>query len=293
MAQIREIKKRRGAVKTIARITKTMQMIATAKFTAAVQRANATRPYADKVRQLVEEVSEAAIDISNPLLEPPAEDPHRSLLLVITSDRGMCGAYNSHILRTGIQRVRSQRGVNSKVDVETAGKKAVAFFNFQKINTTRKHAFGDKPSYEVIARLASRYIDLYEKGKYASIDIAYMRFETNTRQVPQIMQLLPLSKPEQKETEPESKGSTALYDFSPSSEALLADLLPLAVKTNLYQAFNDAVVSEHIMRMVAMKAATENANDLGRNLGRQFNRARQSQITTELTEIISGAAALE
>ena len=293
MAQIREIKKRRGAVKTIARITKTMQMIATAKFTAAVQRANATRPYADKVRQLVEEVSEAAIDISNPLLEPPSEDPHRSLLLVITSDRGMCGAYNSHVLRTGIQRVRSQRGVNSKVDVETAGKKAVAFFNFQKINITRKHAFGDKPSYEVIARLASRYIDLYEKGKYSSIDIAYMRFESNTRQVPQVMQLLPLSKPEQKETESETKGATALYDFSPSSEALLADLLPLAVKTNLYQAFNDAVVSEHIMRMIAMKAATENANDLGRNLGRQFNRARQSQITTELTEIISGAAALE
>jgi F-type H+-transporting ATPase subunit gamma len=127
-----------------------------------------------------------------------------------------------------------------------------------------------------------------------------MRFESNSRQIAELMQLLPLSAAASaqpsaagREAKAETQPPKANYEFSPSSEALLADLLPQTVKAALFQAFNDAVVSEQIMRMVAMKAATENAKDLGKTLRRQFNRARQSKITTELTEIVSGAAALE
>jgi F-type H+-transporting ATPase subunit gamma len=301
MAQIREIRKRMVAVGTIARITKTMQMIATAKFTAAVARAKATKPYTTSIRQLVAEVSAAAGDVMHPLITGPAESPKRELLLVISSDRGLCGAYNGNVLRKAIHQVRDLRARSVAFNIETAGKKAVGFFKFQHVPVTHRHTIGDKPKYDDVERLASRYIEEFTAGKYDAVRVAYMRFESNSRQIPEVMQLLPL-KPQ-----PVAAGSLggaaappgagpaahANYEFSPSSEALLADLLPLTVKTALFQAFNDAVVSENIMRMVAMKAATENAKDLGKTLRRQFNRARQSKITTELTEIVSGAAALE
>lgn len=295
MAQIREIKKRMTAVKTIQRITKTMQMIATAKFTAAVGRAKATRPYTDKVRQLVGEVAAAAGDVENPLIDGPAEPANRELLLVISSDRGLCGAYNGNVLRKGLMAVRELRDRNVEIDLETSGKKAIGFFRFQKMPVAHRHTVGDKPKYEDVNRIAERYIQAFVDGKYDKISVAYMRFISNARQVPEVMQLLPLKPPTAGEQTADASGtaSTANYDFSPSSKQLLDDLLPMAVKTALFQAFNDAVVSEQIMRMVAMKAATENAKDLGRSLRRDFNRARQSQITTELTEIIAGAAALE
>ena len=291
MAQIREIKKRMTAVKTIQRITKTMQMIATAKFTAAVGRAKATRPYTDKVQQLVGEVAAAAGDVENPLIDGPAEAVNRELMLVISSDRGLCGAYNGNVLRTGLLQLRELRSQGKEVDLETSGKKAVGFFRFQKLPISERHTIGDKPKYEDVNRVAERYIQEFVDGRYDRISVVYMRFISNARQVPEIMQLLPLKTPTA--DEPTEGAAVANYDFSPSSKQLLDDLLPMAVKTALFQAFNDAVVSEQIMRMVAMKAATENAKELGRNLRRDFNRARQSQITTELTEIIAGAAALE
>ncbi len=296
MAQIREIKKRMTAVKTIQRITKTMQMIATAKFTAALSRAKATAPYTGKVRQLVAEVAAAAGDVDHPLLSPAggAESPQRELLLVITSDRGLCGAYNGNVLRTANSHIRELREKGMGLELETAGKKAVGYFRFQKTPIAQRHALGDKPSYEDVERLASRYIDEFAQGKYDAVRVAYMKFISNARQTPEVMQLLPLrAEPGTGAAQDAQAAAAANYDFSPSSAALLGDLLPMTVKTALFQAFNDAVVSEQIMRMVAMKAATENARDLGRTLRRDFNRARQTQITTELTEIIGGAAALE
>ncbi len=292
MAQIREIKKRMVAVGTIQRITKTMQMIATAKFTAAVARAKATKPYTEKIRQLVAEVSAAAGEINHPLMSGPAQPVNRELMLVITSDRGLCGAYNANVLRRSLQHIRSLRDANIACTLETSGKKAVGYFRFLQIPIARRHSFGDKPRYEEVEQLANRLMEEFSAGQYDAVRVAYMRFESNARQVPDVMQLLPLKPPAQG-GEVGMPSATTSYEFSPSSEALLADLLPQSVKAALFQAFNDAVVSEQIMRMVAMKAATENAKDLGRTLRRDFNRARQSKITTELTEIVSGAAALE
>ena len=295
MAQIREIKKRMVAVGTIQRITKTMQMIATAKFTAAVARAKATKPYTTKIRQLVAEVAAAAGDVVHPLISGPNESPKKELLLVISSDRGLCGAYNSNVLRKSLNHIRELRSKNIALSLEASGKKSVAFFKFLQIPLAHRHTVGDKPKYDEVERLASRIIQEFTAGQYDAVRVAYMRFESNSRQTPELMQLLPMTAPAAASAAGTagSAGPRANYDFSPSSEALLADLLPLTVKTALFQAFNDAVVSEQIMRMVAMKAATENAKDLGKNLRRQFNRARQSKITTELTEIVSGAAALE
>ena len=301
MAQIREIKKRMVAVRTIQRITKTMQMIATAKFTAALQRAKATRPYTERIRELVAEVSAAAGDVDNPLLGVRSGGSGKSagkeILLVVTSDRGLCGAYNGSVLRNAMSEIRKRRAAKCEVIVETAGKKGVAFFRFQKMDIAERHSFGDKPVFADVAALADRYMADFVAGKIDAVHVAYMRFISASRQVPEVMQLLPLtvdaSVAASASAATAAKGAATVYDFRPSAEVLLNDLLPKSVKVSLFQALNDSVVSENVMRMVAMKAATDNASGLGRTLKRNFNRARQAKITTELTEIISGAAALE
>jgi F-type H+-transporting ATPase subunit gamma len=292
MAQIRAIRKRMIAVGTIARITKTMQMIATAKFTTALARARDSRPYTDAIGNLIGEVSGAAGDYDSPLFSAP-QSTGKELLLVITSDRGLCGAYNGNVLRKALQHARASKQNNSEITLETAGKKATTFFKFQKLEARNQLTFGDKPSYEDVARVAGRYIAEFSNGDWDKVSVVYMRFESNSRQIPEVIQLLPISAKSAEEGDQASSASTANYDFSPSAEEILDDLIPRSVITTLFQMFNDAVVSENIMRMIAMKAATENANDLGKDLKRNYNRARQAQITTELTEIISGAAALE
>jgi len=294
MAQIREIKQRMVAVGTIKRITKTMQMIATAKFTHAQHRARATKPYSEAIRKLVGEVASAAGDLSNPLLTGQVEPVKRELILVLASDRGLCGAYNSHVLRLALQHLRRLRNNGIEFDLETSGKKATGFFKFQRVPVEKRHPIGDKPKYEDVAAIAQRIINEFSAGKYDAVRVVSMHFYSVSRQKPEVMQLLPLSPPKGDSTGDAASGaSTASYEFSPSSEAILDELLPTAVKASLFQAVNEAVVSEQIMRMVAMKAATENANGIGKDLRRKFNRARQAQITTELMEVISGAAALE
>ena len=289
MAQIRAIRNRMTAVGTISRITKTMQMIATAKFTAALARAKDSRPYTQAIRRLVGEVSGDAGDYNSPLFKSSSKTS-KELLLVISSDRGLCGAYNGNVLRMALKHVRDNAANGTEVDVETSGKKSAAFFKFQKMNPVEKFSIGDKPSFEDVSRLADRYMDGFADGNWSAVRVAYMRFESNAKQIAEIIQLLPLAPDKNNE---EAGGISANYEFSPSAGEILDDLLPRSMKTTLFQAFNDAVVSEQIMRMIAMKAATENANDIGRDLRRDYNRARQAQITTELTEIISGAAALE
>ncbi len=296
MAKTREIKKRIKAVGNIRRITKTMQMIATAKFSAAQQRATASKPYTEALFQLVSELSKSVTDSGHPLLT--ARDGGKELTLVITSDRGLCGPYNGSITRTALQYLR-QNPVASGRLTELVGKKGQGVMKFNNIPVAANHAFGDKPTYETIEKLAQSYIDRFCAGELSAVRVIYMRFLSAGRQTPVVMQLLPFSADAAAQLGRQHKPDVArgarrqaVYEFSPSAAELLGDLLPAAVKAVLFQAFNDAIVSEHVARMVAMKAATDNAGKAGKRLTRVFNRARQAQITTELTEIISGAAAL-
>lgn len=293
MAQLREIKNRIKAVGNIQRITKTMQMIATAKFQASVRRTQATQPYTNKIGEIAGELSQAGGDIEHALLSAPQPAKKRELILVLSSNRGLCGAYNANVLRTSSKTLKEKQDIN--VDLEVVGKKGVAFFRFQEIAIEQAHTqFTDKPAYEEVEKLGDRYIEAFAAGEYDAVRVIYMKFISNARQEPTIQTLLPLEPPASEEGEAkESTVNSAVYEFSPSPKELLDTLLPMTVKAQLFQCFNDAVVSEQISRMVAMKSATDNAGKMGRNLKRTFNRARQAQITTELTEIIGGAAALE
>jgi F-type H+-transporting ATPase subunit gamma len=220
-------------------------------------------------------------------MNAPASPTKRELVLVISSDRGLCGAYNGNVLRKGSQTIKGLKAAGKDIVLETVGKKAVAYFRFAKIDIAEKHTFGDKPQFAQVEALAKRLMADFSAGKFDAVHVVYMRFVSNAKQVPESMQLLPLAAPAA------SGGASSNYEFSPSGPELLNDLLPKSVIVSLFQAFNDAAVSEHVMRMVSMKAATDNAAGLGRTIRRNFNRARQARITTELTEIVSGAAALE
>jgi F-type H+-transporting ATPase subunit gamma len=293
MGKTREIKKRIKAVGNIRRITKTMQMIATSKFARAQQRAVATKPYTEGVFELVRQLGATAGNVSHPLMAGvgKAAEGKPELTLIITSDRGLCGPYNGSILRTAMAHFREHPEAKNGI-IEVSGRKGASFLRFAGVNVAQQHQIGDKPTYEMIERLAQDLMDRFMAGEVSAVRVVFMRYISAGRQRPEVMQLLPLKPPPAKEGAEEKKAGGVEYEFSPPANELLADLLPAAVKSMLFQVFNDAIVSEHVARMVAMKSATDNAAKMGKRLTRDFNRARQAQITTELTEIISGAAAL-
>jgi F-type H+-transporting ATPase subunit gamma len=292
MGKTREIKKRIKAVGNIRRITNTMRMIATSKFAKAQQKATATKPYTEGVFELVRKIAATSGgQISHPLIagNPQAKDA-RELTLVITSDRGLCGPYNGSILRAATAHVRGDPKAKAG-EIELVGRKGIAFLKFHGVPITKQYVIGDKPEYSAIEKIAQTFMDRFAAGEISKVNVVSMRYISVGRQAPEVFQLLPLKPPTQKEGA--EKPKTVEYEFGPPADQLLNALLPAAVKATLFQIFNDAIVSEHIARMVAMKSATDNAGKMGKRLTRQYNRARQAQITTELTEIISGAAALE
>jgi F-type H+-transporting ATPase subunit gamma len=325
MAKARAIVKRRKAVRNIRKITKTMQMIATAKFQKSLKRAVGTKPYTMKVRELVRELAASVGNVEHPLLRRPgeADRTNRIALLVLTSNRGLAGAYNGSVLRTANGFIRQQEAAGKQVDLYVAGKKGISFFNFQKRPMVRKSEAPDTPKFADADRLAGEMMDRFTRGEIDAVHIAYMNFISTGVQKPEVMTLLPLAGVAELEAhigqqlaEKEAQaaagaldaqrsgaGVTAhpltplhselTYDFMPSAKELLDELLPLTVKTAIFQSFLDAGTSEHVARMVAMKSATDNADKMQKSLTMQYNRARQSQITTELSEIMGGVEAMK
>ena len=297
-ANIREIKGRMKAVGNIQRITKTMQLIASARFQAMQKKATQSQAYSAKIVEMVGELAASlgggagGGDISHPLLTAPDSPRGKERVLVLTSERGLCGAYNGNVMRKGLAYIRDERGLD-RVQLEIVGKKGQAFAKFNRLPVSQNYSFGDSPAYEAVEELAQTYIDEFTAGKIDAVKVVYMKFISMGKQEPVVQTLLPLEPPQAEAAETTTSGTNAVYEFSPEPEQLLAELLPVTVKVSLYQAFMDAVVSEQLARMVAMKAATDAAGKQGKSLKRQFNRARQTAITTELSEIIGGAAALE
>lgn len=288
MANRRVLVKRRKAVRNIRKITRTMQLIATARFQAAFNRAVASRPYTEKLAELVADLSRAAGEIDHPLLRTnPGVD--RSALVVLTSDRGLAGGYNANILRTATGHL-DQQPAGMTADVHMVGKKGISYFRFLRRPVAEQtFGIGDRPRFEQVEPIANALIERFVRGEIASAHVAYMKFLSAGQQRPVVVQLLPLQ-PELKAGEEKKK--PVEYEFSPDPQQLLDELLPATVRVRLFQAFNDAAVSEQVARMVAMKAATDAAQDMIKALTREYNRARQTQITMELLDIVGGANAL-
>jgi len=296
MANRRVLVKRRKAVRNIRKITRTMQLIATARFQAAFNRAVATKPYTEKLAELVGDLSRAAGHVDHPLLKNHDDVP-RSALIVLTSDRGLAGGYNANVLRTAVAHIDQQVGSGAEVDVHMVGKKGIGFFRFLRRPVGEQTTqIGDRPRFEQVEPIANALMDRFTRGEIASAHVAYMRFYSAGVQRPAVVQLLPLTPQvegtEGAEEQPAVGPPPVEYEFSPDPRQLLDELLPATVRARLFQAFNDAVVSEQVARMVAMKAATDAAGDMIKSLTREYNRARQTQITMELLDIVGGANAL-
>jgi F-type H+-transporting ATPase subunit gamma len=287
MANRRVLVKRRKAVRNIRKITRTMQLIATARFQAAYNRAVATRPFTEKLAELAADLSRAAGDVAHPLLETHDEVP-RSALVVLTSDRGLAGGYNANVLRAALSHLEQQTAQGVTTDVHMVGKKGIAYFRFLRQPIAQQTSgIGDKPRFDQVEGIANELMDRFTRGEIASAHVAYMKFLSVGQQRPVVEQLLPL-KPEASAVE----ARPVEYEFSPEPKQILDELLPATVRVRLFQAFVDAAVSEQVARMVAMKAATDAAGDMIKALTRQYNRARQTQITMELLDIVGGANAL-
>ncbi|MES1245415.1 MAG: ATP synthase F1 subunit gamma [Acidobacteriota bacterium] len=290
MANRRVLVKRRKSVRNIRKITRTMQLIATARFQAAFNRAVATKPYTEKLAELVADLSRAAGSVDHPLLKTH-DDVNRSALVVLTSDRGLAGGYNANVLRAAVAHIEEQRGKGIEPSVHMVGRKGVNFFKFLRRELAEQTTgIGDKPRFEQIEPIANDLMERFIRGEIASVHVAYMKFFSAGVQRPAVVQLLPLSN--EPKSADEAPAKAVEYEFSPDPQSLLDELLPAVVRVRLFQAFNDAIVSEQVARMVAMKAATDAAGDMIKALTREYNRARQTQITMELLDIVGGANAL-
>ena len=304
MAKARAIVKRRKAVRNIRKITKTMQMIATAKFQKSLKRAVGTKPYTKKVRELVAELAASVGDVNHPLLRQPtdADRTGRVALVVITSNRGLAGAYNGSVLRASTAFIRQQEAEGKAIDLFVSGKKGIGYFNYQKRPITQKYdQFGDMPKFVDVERVAEFFMKEFVGAKYDAVYIAFTNFISAGQQKPEVMTLLPLAGVTAKRDAAKPKGNGGAeyanvqtkYDFYPDATNLLDELLPQTVKTAMFQCFLDATTSENVARMIAMKSATDNADKMVKSLTMQYNRARQSQITTELSEIMGGVEAMK
>jgi F-type H+-transporting ATPase subunit gamma len=298
MAKARAIVKRLKAVKNIRKITRTMELIATARFKKAMDRATEAAAYTRKVSELVADLSRSQLTqgsagFTHPLLEThPTEQ--NGILLVLTSNRGLCGAYNASVLKLAQQRVREAGAAGQNLSLEVSGKRGLNFIRFLGLKAAQGYThFEDKPAFSEIELLADRYIDLYTQHKLDRLEVAYMKFESASRQKPVLETLLPVGQLDGAAAPVADAGPRIDYEFLPSPREILDEIVPAAFKARLFKCFLDAAVSEQIFRMVAMKGATENAGDMISDLSRLYNRARQAQITSELSEIIGGAAALE
>ena len=298
MAKARAIVKRRKAVRNIKKITKTMQMIATAKFQKALKRAVGTKPYTRKVRELVGELAATLGETADHPLLRAAAGTGKTALLVITSDRGLAGAYNGSVLRLANTFVKAEEAAGRHAELYVSGKKGVAYFNFQRRPITKRlDQFGDAAKFADVDAVAEDFIRQFTDAKVDAVRVAYTQFVSAGQQKAEVMQLLPLASLADAAAKPADKAAAApatevVYEFSPDPKTLLDELLPLTVKTALFQAFLDATTSENVARMVAMKSATDNADKMAKALSMQYNRARQSQITTELSEIMGGVEAM-
>jgi F-type H+-transporting ATPase subunit gamma len=293
MAKTRALVKRRKAIRNIRKITRTMELIATARFKKALDRAVEAEAYTRKIAELAADLSASASNVTHPLLEV-REQVNNTLLLVLCSNRGLCGGYNAAILREANTRIRQIKAEGVTLHLELSGKRAIAFYRYQGVPAEAAYThFEDKPTFDEVEALANRYIAAYVSGKLDRVEVAYMKFLNAARQVAVVEALLPLSAAAPRDGQPAAARQQVDYEFLPNARDILEEIVPVSFKVRLFKCFLDAAVSEQIARRVAMKAATENADEMIKTLTRQYNRARQAQITKEIAEVIGGAEALK
>jgi F-type H+-transporting ATPase subunit gamma len=292
MANLRDIKRRIGSVQSTSQITRTMEMVATAKIKRAQERIEAARPYALAMMELLGNVRRFASGASHPLLAA-REDRRKVIVIAVTSDRGLAGAFNSSILRMTEKYLIELQAAGVEADLITVGKKAVAYFLYRGVTPLQSYRdISDKPTFADAQAIANLVVGPYERAEVDEVTIIFNRFVNVAEQSPESHRLLPIQVTTLDEAA-ETSDVSAEYLFEPDAEEVLGDLLPTYVEALIYRALMESAAAEHGARRKAMKSATDNALEMIGTLTRSYNRARQAAITTEISEIVGGAAALE
>jgi F-type H+-transporting ATPase subunit gamma len=290
MAKARALDRRRKSVRNIRKITRTMELIATARFKKAMDRSIAARDYTKQLAKILGNIAAVGADVAHPLLE--IRPTQRTAVLVLTGNRGLCGGYNSNVIRQAVALLGQWKSEQVGMHVSVSGKRGIAAMKFRGVDMAERYTnFEDKPEFAAVAPIGQAYLQAYSACEIDRLDVVYTKFHGIAKQEATVETLLPLAPPES-DVAP-TKLASDEYDFYPSAESILAELLPASFLSRLFKCFLDAAVSEQVARMVAMKAATENAGGLIKSLSRQYNRARQSQITGEIMEILGGVEALK
>lgn len=292
MPNLRDIKGRITSVESTRQITRTMEMVATAKIKKAQERIEAARPYALSMMEVLSNVARYAKGAEHPLLEEH-EKLNRIVVVTITSDRGLAGAFNANILRLAEGLIREYSEQGARVDVIAVGKKAVGYFRYRGIEPLAAYRdVSDKPTVVEARSIAAHAIGPFAEGELDRVMVVFNRFKSVAEQRPEVHQLLPIERAAVEGSD-EDRRVSAEYAFEPDAESVLARLLPTYVETLVFRALMESAAAEQGARRTAMKAATDSASEMIVTLTRSYNRARQASITNEIAEIVGGAAALE
>lgn len=288
MAKTREIRNRIKSVSSTMKITRTMEMVATVRSKRAQDRLKGALPFYRQLAQMAGRLVEAGGAGLHPLFRRP-ETVRRAAVMAITSDRGLCGGYNSHVVSMAKGEVRRLQGQGTEVQFDMCGKKGIAHFRFLGWPVNRTFTgLDDKVRYEEVEPLARDYMERFLAEELDEVLVVGYHYMSAAHQKPLTFRLLPVEPP----AGPEGETGSAEFEFLPSAESILEELVPFEVKTALFTRFLEAGASEQIARRIAMKLASDNAEDMLWNLRQKYNRARQSQITLEISDIMGGASAI-
>jgi F-type H+-transporting ATPase subunit gamma len=287
MASLKSIKKRIVSVKNTRQITKAMKMVSAAKLRRAQENVVAARPYAKKLGEVMQSLATNTEGDLHPLLEK--RDAKKLLLIVITSDRGLCGGFNSNLCKAGDRYLKDKTASYEQVSVMTIGRKGYEFLKSRYEVYKNFPNVLAKPSYQTAAMLAQEVIDGFVAGEYDQVELLYNSFRTVMSQDITFQQLLPV----EPEVAAAADETPVEYIYEPSVGELLAEILPKNIEVQIFKAMLETVAGEHGARMTAMDSASKNANEMIGKLTLQYNRARQAAITTELMEIISGSESIK
>ncbi|MFD1031815.1 ATP synthase F1 subunit gamma [Metaplanococcus flavidus] len=285
MASLRDIKNRITSTKKTSQITRAMQMVSASKLNRAEVNARAFVPYMTKIQDVVASIAAGSNDASHPMMT--TRPVKKTAYLVITSDRGLVGGYNSNILRTVSNKIRERHTSNDEFVILSIGRKGRDFFAKQGMTILESTiALPDHPTFADIKEITRKAVGMFSEGAYDEVYMYYNHFVSAIQQEVTETKVLPL-------TDIKPTGATSSYEFDPSAEAILEVLLPQYAESLIFGAVLDGKASEHAASMTAMKSATDNASDLIDGLTLSYNRARQAAITQEISEIVGGAAAQE
>jgi F-type H+-transporting ATPase subunit gamma len=286
VATLRDLKRQIGSVKNIAKVTEALQTVSAVKFRKAEARVKKARPYAENVEQMMRDVARSA-SANTPLLA--GREVNTVLVASLTADRGLAGGFNAQVLRRTM-RFRNEQSANLKQ--VASGRKSVAFFRFRRVNLEEVYTgFSDSPTYDQAREIGKTLTGLFDEEEADEVYLIYNRFETALTQKPVVTRLLPVARQDDEDEEEQYDG-VSYMEYVPDAETVLKRLVPRYVETMVWQALLESAAGEHGARMTAMKSATDNANDLAKELTLAMNKARQAQITSEISEIAAGAEAL-